>query len=338
MPLAQELKNFISNEAGPTLRQGLNWEQLLGAFTGNAYLGRYGSEIDAHCMIRGSPSAQVQAMADIVTEGLDPERTLHTAPLNPSEEAAAHIGGGGDSWQDGHFILISSPGNYIHEEGVAAVLVNPALTRFLPKLKEHLPDTPFYTYDEAAEFLYDIGRIDRKETDNFKAYGKEYRDWCIRRGIIEQWGVDVNYSLFETIYPLDETSPQQGSSNNWLERASQLASWFKKAFSNAEKSNDVPSTTPSGSNSIVSKVEWYPVLNRHGQECLYATKHSLNTTDIDKLKKELNRHQIGYEEKQSSYNDKNVIAVSGSDRTRLIQKFPKTQKNRSLDSIDKLTT
>jgi hypothetical protein len=126
-----------------------------------------GENIQAHGLTKGSIGQQFKDLLNILTNGLDKNRTsLYTAPLVLSEEnravASAMGTSGGTAYIDGGFIIIGKKGvNSITSlNDIGGVLVNQAVVDSLPelvqRLKESFPNLVIESYTNSPIALQEI--------------------------------------------------------------------------------------------------------------------------------------------------------------------------------------
>lgn len=163
------LHNFFQHKAhGSSAKQQITNDMFLYANT-ITIPPETGEKIDAHGIAKGTLQDQVQSLQNILENGFNKENPLHTAPLvigNPENRIwlGAGLGtGGGEALRDGAFILISKPGKKLKEQGIFAILVNPAIEEIIPNLQMAYPKHSFISYDKLGQFLADNSLITQQE-------------------------------------------------------------------------------------------------------------------------------------------------------------------------------
>lgn len=142
-------------------RTGRNQEWMAGAAESNPAfenVAQEGTVVPAHGMAKAATLGQaVKDLVSLLTGGIDPNRTLYSAPLtSPVAGMGAATGtAGGVAYRDGPFIITFREG--LTEQPTAAditgVLVNPANAEVAPLLQQMFPNLTIRTYDQVADVV-----------------------------------------------------------------------------------------------------------------------------------------------------------------------------------------
>ena len=114
-----------------------------------------GSKFDAHGIAKISVTGHLAQLNKLLTDGINPARPFHTAPLVASAPrgVGAGIGTSGSAYRDGSFILVGDKGKLIEDSGIKHVIVNDAYYNIVNDLQRKFPDVNFVRADNAVEYF-----------------------------------------------------------------------------------------------------------------------------------------------------------------------------------------
>lgn len=114
-----------------------------------------GSKFDAHGIAKISVTDHLNQLNRLLTDGIDPTRAFHTAPLVAPNSAGvgAGLGTSGCAYRDGSFILVGDKGQLIEKSGIKHVIVNDAYYSIINDLQRKFPDVNFVRADNAVEYF-----------------------------------------------------------------------------------------------------------------------------------------------------------------------------------------
>lgn len=112
-----------------------------------------GSKFDAHGIAKISVTDHLTQLNKLLTEGINPARPFHTAPLVAPKRLGAGIGTSGSAYRDGSFILVGDKGKLIEDSGIKHVIVNDAYYNIISDLQRKFPDVNFVRADNAVNYF-----------------------------------------------------------------------------------------------------------------------------------------------------------------------------------------
>lgn len=114
-----------------------------------------GSKFDAHGIAKISVPDHLAQLNKLLTDGINPARPFHTAPLVASAPrgVGAGIGTSGSAYRDGSFILVGDKGKLIEDSGIKHVIVNDAYYNIISDLQRKFPDVNFVRADNAVNYF-----------------------------------------------------------------------------------------------------------------------------------------------------------------------------------------
>lgn len=120
--------------------------------------GDIGSKFDAHGISKLTLDKQLDALINLLDNGVDSSRTFYTAPFEISDEAKQAIGpasgtAGGTAYKDGLAVVVGGYGERIAEGGIRLVFINDAYKSLLKPLQKSYPDMRFYLLSEQKMVL-----------------------------------------------------------------------------------------------------------------------------------------------------------------------------------------
>ena len=153
------------------------WENKIGLrdllFLGGQFLinmrDELGENIDAHGMTKHTFVGELDALVELLVNGIDLDRSFDTAPLGVRPDIGRYLGpalgtGGGHCYYGGPFIIASDPGEELLESGIKNVLINPGYDGKKPAFMENaqevqkqlsklFPAVNFVLYNEARGYF-----------------------------------------------------------------------------------------------------------------------------------------------------------------------------------------
>lgn len=112
-----------------------------------------GSKFDAHGIAKISVTDHLSQLNRLLTDGIDPTRAFHTAPLVGNRISGPGLGTSGSAYRDGSFILVGDKGQLIEKSGIKHVIVNDAYYSIVNDLQRKFPDVNFVRADNAVEYF-----------------------------------------------------------------------------------------------------------------------------------------------------------------------------------------
>lgn len=115
-----------------------------------------GKEFDAHGIAKGDP---VKMLDDLLKEGIDPSRTLHSMPFTQEIEAAGAFGAEMPSTRGG-IIIVSGYGQELSKNGIKYVILDETYCRAIDALRKKYPEKTFLPWHKAsAVFVSEANRV-----------------------------------------------------------------------------------------------------------------------------------------------------------------------------------
>ena len=117
-----------------------------------------GRRFDAHGIAKVNEAFQLDALLNLLDNGIDKNRPFHTGNLElPAEEK---IGGadspGGVAYKDGSFVVMGGPDELMIKGGIKNVIVNDAYYGAVDRLRTAYPSVNFIRADRVNEGLREV--------------------------------------------------------------------------------------------------------------------------------------------------------------------------------------
>ena len=120
---------------------------------------KVGSQFDAHGLAKIAVTDQLKQLNNLLTKGIDKNRSFYTAPLVSPIEGGAVMGcPGGHAYRDGSFIIVSGKGKTLLDDGIENVIVNDAYYAILSDLKLRFPNVNFVKAEDAVKYFENLAK------------------------------------------------------------------------------------------------------------------------------------------------------------------------------------